>query len=303
MFWATIGVDPGGTTRRGEWLEVVHAGNHSLYNIGTLPIFIERFLLAFLSASAIAVIWANPMNLDRRQQVSAVIAIFAVAYFAAHTLWLHNEQKAKDARKPSDPSVIAAGSKAMPLPAVVDQRPTESVAHDTEISPNDKKVQGLRVPPTATGEPQAEKKQAGQRQAAQQPTQNRSVNIGEKATVIGSQITTGDNSPIINAEIPPPQFLFGEHSVKPVSGKKDTFVHSALLTVIYKSVVPELRVEAHHPGIQSFEAEPQRSGVSISGETGKREGYCFTTLTSVYGKYQMTAIVTGAGKVRFRVSK
>lgn len=63
--------------------------------------------------------------------------------------------------------------------------------------------------------------------------------------------------------------------------------YEAILTVDTHYTVPQIRITAHAPSIQSLDVAPQRSGMHMFGHTGKREGYHFTTIQNAAGKYRI----------------
>jgi hypothetical protein len=67
---------------------------------------------------------------------------------------------------------------------------------------------------------------------------------------------------------------------KPVDGHFETrFELSA------QHMIPNLYLAAHASSIQNLDARPQRSGMHMSGHSGKREGFHFTNLQNFAGQY------------------
>jgi len=113
---------------------------------------------------------------------------------------------------------------------------------------------------------------------------------------IGS--VTGDVNQTVNInELPEPTFKFESKSVNVPEG--DYFVSKALLTIESKTSINNLYLEAKAPSVVSIEASPQRSGISMTGLTGKRDGFAFTNVPNAWGKYMI--IITSKKPDRFDV--
>ncbi len=77
-----------------------------------MQVFIERFVLAFLAAALIAVVF-NPMKFDAVQRVTLGVAFIALAAFAAHTL---SKTRAAEKTPGPPPREAAAVHAAAPEP-------------------------------------------------------------------------------------------------------------------------------------------------------------------------------------------
>ncbi|MEE9247634.1 MAG: hypothetical protein V3U79_02940 [Dehalococcoidia bacterium] len=78
----------------------------------------------------------------------------------------------------------------------------------------------------------------------------------------------------------------------------DGHLYETILMVDTQYVVPQIRLSAHAPSIQSLDVTPGRGGIFTTGHTGKREGYHFTTLQNVAGKYRIRVTTTQPEQVR-----
>jgi len=75
-------------------------------------------------------------------------------------------------------------------------------------------------------------------------------------------------------------------------------LYEALLTVDTRYLIPSLRLEAHAHSIQSLNVVPQVGGLFMTGHTGKREGFHFSTLQNVAGQYRVRVITSEPEEVR-----
>jgi hypothetical protein len=62
-----------------------------------VPIFLERAVIALCITVAAAIWLANPMKFDTTQKVTLSLSLLLLAYFAAHTVYRHNESSKKEA--------------------------------------------------------------------------------------------------------------------------------------------------------------------------------------------------------------
>ena len=69
-------------------------------------------------------------------------------------------------------------------------------------------------------------------------------------------------------------------------------LHEAMLRIDSRYPIPELRIVARANSIQSFDVVPQRGGMHMSGHSGKREGYHFTTLQYASGNYRVKVVTS-----------
>lgn len=96
---------------------------------------------------------------------------------------------------------------------------------------------------------------------------------------------SGGNNTVIN-QAPEPDL-----KIEPASTQEDrdgTFTTTAFIEVVSPYPPSQLYLEAHAQDISAFKVEPQRSGPSVYGLTGKREGFSFTTIMSPFGRYRVT---------------
>ena len=98
----------------------------------------------------------------------------------------------------------------------------------------------------------------------------------------------------IRSESPPKIELSDESYEKTNEG----YVYEANLTVDTHYALPQLKVSAHAESIKSFDVTPQRSGIHMSGHTGAREGFHFTTLKNAEGLYKVRVVTGKAETVR-----
>ena len=66
--------------------------------------------------------------------------------------------------------------------------------------------------------------------------------------------------------------------------------------------IPYLRVEVHGKTVENVELSPRRSGVSIGGPGGKREGYVFAELQNATGNLKLKVVTREFEKVEIRFS-
>lgn len=115
------------------------------------------------------------------------------------------------------------------------------------------------------------------KQLLQQP----SINATHSNIVIGpaNNITQTIN------EFPEPKF-----DLKLISAnlpQNNLFETKALLTIDSKTALKNLYLEARAPSIVSLEAGAQRTGMFMTGHTGKRDGFAFTNLPDAWGQYML----------------
>ena len=69
--------------------------------------------------------------------------------------------------------------------------------------------------------------------------------------------------------------------------QNDLFETKALLTIESKTALKNLYLEAKAPSITNLEVIPQRTGMSMSGHSGKRNGFAFTNILDAWGQYML----------------
>jgi len=97
---------------------------------------------------------------------------------------------------------------------------------------------------------------------------------------------TGDNI-IINPEVDIPEPTL---SIKEISAHQlvnNLYKTELLLTIDSSVPIPQLYLEVKAPTITEMETVAQRTGGSMSGHSGLREGYAFTNLINAYGSYKI----------------
>lgn len=76
------------------------------------------------------------------------------------------------------------------------------------------------------------------------------------------------------------------------------YLYEAILTIQTRYVIPQLRVTAHADSIESLDIMPQRGGIDMGGNAGKREGFHFETLQYAAGKYKIRVVTARQEPVR-----
>jgi hypothetical protein len=67
-------------------------------------------------------------------------------------------------------------------------------------------------------------------------------------------------------------------------------IYEAVLTINSRYSLPSVVVTARAQTIQSLHVGMMRTGLQMTGHSGRREGYCFTTLLNAVGQYQVQVI-------------
>ncbi len=106
----------------------------------SVPVFLERFVLAVCATALVAIMLVNPMKFDWTQRITLSLAILLLAYFAAHTVHKARNPTSLAAEPSSDHSAGPA------TPAVVTEKP-ESKAGKGKIQSHDGKSEAS-VPQT-----------------------------------------------------------------------------------------------------------------------------------------------------------
>lgn len=95
----------------------------------------------------------------------------------------------------------------------------------------------------------------------------------------------GDINVINKLDIPEPILSIEELFSNELSN--DLYKSEFLLTIDTKVQIPQLYLELQAPTIIKMDVTAQRSGISMTGHSGKREGYVFTNLINAYGSYKI----------------
>lgn len=80
------------------------------------------------------------------------------------------------------------------------------------------------------------------------------------------------------------------------------YFSSFLMDIETQVLIPNLYLQANAQSIESFEASAQRSGISMSGNSGKREGFAFVNLQQAYGKYSLNIVSHLPNNVTFTIN-
>lgn len=104
-------------------------------------------------------------------------------------------------------------------------------------------------------------------------------------TISGSnnQVTIGHIGDVIN-QAPAPELTLGSVTRKETSNGYETVIDAEVLSPY---PVGTLNLEAWAPGITRFEAQMQRSGTQMTGHSGVRPDYAFTSVQNAFGKYKL----------------
>lgn len=92
------------------------------------------------------------------------------------------------------------------------------------------------------------------------------------------------------------------HVNKPVGNRFESLFHGKLEA---QYPIPNLHVEAHGETVEEVSLSPRRTGIHISGHTGKRNGYAFTSLQNAIGNLVLKVITSKPEKldIRFTVEE
>lgn len=84
--------------------------------------------------------------------------------------------------------------------------------------------------------------------------------------------------------------------------KKDNPDGTTTFSVLFEIVSPyppgQLYLAAHATDILEFNVVPQRSGIHMTGHSGKREAFSFTTIMNPFGQYLMTVKTQGRSNIQ-----
>jgi hypothetical protein len=108
------------------------------------------------------------------------------------------------------------------------------------------------------------------------------VNIGGGGNTVTFGQSGGQN--VIN-QAPKPDLKTLNNDIRQNPDGSQTVL---ILTEVVAPYPPgSLLIKAAAPHILDLDVIPQRTGMSINGQSGKRDGYAFTTLMSPFGKYMI----------------
>jgi hypothetical protein len=99
----------------------------------------------------------------------------------------------------------------------------------------------------------------------------------------GGNVTIGHIGDVTINQAPQPELKLGPQ--KAGKNADGTFALTVEAEVISPYPPGSMRLEAWAPGIMELQAVPQRSGMSMTGHSGVRPEYAFTTLMQPFGKY------------------
>lgn len=109
--------------------------------------------------------------------------------------------------------------------------------------------------------------------------------IGDISVSMGDANNVNHIGHIVN-EAPAPDIEFvGKPMITEHSDGTFTVVFSFEVVAPYPP--GQLYLKVSSAGISELDVSQQAAGVSMSGHSGRREGYCFTTLMRPYGRYQV----------------
>jgi hypothetical protein len=109
------------------------------------------------------------------------------------------------------------------------------------------------------------------------------INVNNSPNAVVQINNSGNN--IINQNLPEPKFTLEQKEINNFSN--GIYITKALLTIDSKVALKNLYLEAHSKSIIDFDVSPQRSGVFMTGHSGKRDGFIFTNLPGAYGTYEL----------------
>jgi hypothetical protein len=97
-------------------------------------------------------------------------------------------------------------------------------------------------------------------------------------------------------QAPKPKIKQGQASQK--RNPDGTYTVSCMFEVVSPYPPLSLKIIAAAPGIQSLEVSPHNFvGMYQTGHTGKRDGFCFTSLMHPSGKYTLSVVTAGKANV------
>lgn len=142
---------------------------------------------------------------------------------------------------------------------------------------------------------QAERPQPG-------PPADRSIQIGDQNRFVNSPVISGDNVSVTTG-IPEPQIEFRNRVENVANG--ELYKTEIMMAITTEVPIPSLYLQASAPTITEMEVIPQRSGLSISGHSGRREGLVFENLQGVYGSYLIRVFTKNQEtlKIEYRVNR
>ena len=236
-----------------------------------MPIFLERFLLPVVVA-IVALLMTNVTKLDWTQRITGVLAIFFVAYFISHTVYI---QRTAQAEQPSVDQVLSTveetDSESLQANNAGDD-PAEDPQQARTIDREDSENQERTTVPDKPLDTNDETPQ---------------VDIGSNSVVSINQqggITAGTVN--IQTDLPEPKL-----TLEPiVENQPDGGLYKSefMMTIESQVAINNLYLEVKAPSITRMEAAPQRSGLSMNGHSGVRDGFAFTNLQNAYGRYRIT---------------
>lgn len=92
----------------------------------------------------------------------------------------------------------------------------------------------------------------------------------------------------IQPGVPPPNFVLEQLTQNQPEG--DLFKTEFMLKIESQVAVPNLYIAVHAPSITKMDAGPQRTGMSMTGHSGNRDGFAFTNLQNAYGLYKVSVL-------------
>ncbi|MBI4338559.1 MAG: hypothetical protein HY680_01245 [Chloroflexi bacterium] len=139
-----------------------------------------------------------------------------------------------------------------------------------------KQPQSVQSPTTAPSE-----------EATMQPPSNITQNIygGNYGLVIGQLTIQGDQ----------PRISLSDQTELELADRN--YQYTSILNVQTTYVLPQLRVIARAPSVKSLKVTALRAGIQITGWSGERDGFHFTTIQNVAGQYRIVAVTRNPERV------
>jgi hypothetical protein len=103
---------------------------------------------------------------------------------------------------------------------------------------------------------------------------------------------TVNNSTLILIQPPDSEPIISVKLLHDNEPQGDLYRTEFLLTIVTRSIIPNLYLKVSATTIKSMEAIPQRTGGSMFGHSGTRDGYAFTNLQGAYGSYIVSSTST-----------
>jgi hypothetical protein len=104
-----------------------------------------------------------------------------------------------------------------------------------------------------------------------------------------NQVTIGHIGDVTINQAPRPELKLS--AAKVLKNEDGTYNVTSEAEIVSPYPPGSLRLEAWAPGIISLEAIPQRTGISMTGHSGVRPDFAFTTLMQPFGKYHIVVRV------------